>query len=197
MKHLIRAGGLLVLLVGGLIVLMQFQAPDALQPYGFYKGDKAANAREWASRPLNFAAVPTCNECHGNNYGVWIESSHKTVSCENCHGPAQLHVDYGRPEDVKVDDSRELCAVCHGQLPSRPKDFPQIDLSKHGADKSCAACHNPHNPRIAAPPVVPHVLQGRADCLVCHGQAGFKPAPQDHAGRGNDGCLNCHKTKVV
>lgn len=193
MKHLVRAGVLVVILVGALLVLRQIKVPAALEPFGFYSGTRAENAREWASKPLSYAAVPTCNECHQDKYGVWKESKHGTVSCENCHGPAQAHVDYGDP--VVVDASRELCAVCHGKLDSRPKSFPQVDLSQHGRQLACITCHNPHSPQIAAPPAVPHDLQGRADCLVCHGQAGFKPAPKDHAGRVSDTCLSCHSAK--
>jgi len=193
MKHLIRAGILVVLLVAGLLILRQIQVPAALEAFGFYKGDKADNAGEWASRPLSYAAVPECNQCHQDKYSTWKDSAHGTVSCENCHGPAQQHIDEGTA--VVVNTSRDLCAVCHGEVASRPKGFPQVDVSTHGGDQQCVTCHNPHNPKIAAPPAIPHDLQGRADCLMCHGAGGFKPAPQDHAGRTSDTCLSCHTSK--
>lgn len=44
----------------------------------------------------------------------------------------------------------------------------------------------------AAVPVTPHPLEGRSDCLVCHGPTGPKPAPADHAGRTSATCLACH-----
>jgi len=40
---------------------------------------------------------------------------------------------------------------------------------------------------------VPHGLEGRADCLVCHDIGKFKPFSQDHKGRSNDQCFACHK----
>lgn len=44
------------------------------------------------------------------------------------------------------------------------------------------------------PPAVPHSLQGRANCLLCHyTQKGIEPAPSDHAGRTEDMCLLCHQ----
>lgn len=43
-------------------------------------------------------------------------------------------------------------------------------------------------------PVIPHTLEGRADCLLCHAATAFRPFPADHAGRTNDGCQTCHKS---
>ncbi|MBI2288523.1 MAG: hypothetical protein HYU83_06095 [Chloroflexi bacterium] len=45
----------------------------------------------------------------------------------------------------------------------------------------------------AGPPTIPHTLEGRADCLMCHQAGGLKPFPADHAGRTNDLCQACHK----
>ncbi len=46
------------------------------------------------------------------------------------------------------------------------------------------------------PPLIPHTLSGRAECLVCH-QKGIGGAPgvsASHEGRTNDVCTLCHKT---
>ncbi|MCL4459295.1 MAG: hypothetical protein M1577_05230 [Chloroflexi bacterium] len=49
-------------------------------------------------------------------------------------------------------------------------------------------------PAVAnAQPGVPHTLENRSNCLQCHGPGGMKPVPADHAGRGNDTCLSCHR----
>jgi hypothetical protein len=44
-------------------------------------------------------------------------------------------------------------------------------------------------------PAVTHSVEGRTDCLSCHGQNGVKPYPKWHAERalGNDACATCHK----
>lgn len=45
-----------------------------------------------------------------------------------------------------------------------------------------------------APPAVPHSIEGRAECRVCH-EAGLGGAPQfpaSHAERPSDVCLTCH-----
>jgi hypothetical protein len=41
---------------------------------------------------------------------------------------------------------------------------------------------------------VPHDLEGRSECLMCHSGAmeGVAGVPEDHAGRGNETCLWCH-----
>lgn len=50
----------------------------------------------------------------------------------------------------------------------------------------------------APEPPIPHSIEGRADCISCHGQNGVKPYPQWHAKRdfGNNKCTNCHQLKL-
>jgi hypothetical protein len=43
-------------------------------------------------------------------------------------------------------------------------------------------------------PAIPHSLEGRENCLMCHGPQGFKPNPPDHEGRTNETCLSCHRS---
>ena len=42
-------------------------------------------------------------------------------------------------------------------------------------------------------PEIPHPLEGREDCLACHGAGQIKPFPEDHEGRTNDMCTMCHQ----
>jgi predicted CXXCH cytochrome family protein len=91
-------------------------------------------------------------------------------------------------------EGRADCLVCHGPDGVRP--FP-ADHAGRGND-TCTGCHASPAPTAAAtaaaglPPAIPHSLEGRADCLVCHGPNGVRPFPADHAGRGNDICTGCH-----
>jgi hypothetical protein len=41
-------------------------------------------------------------------------------------------------------------------------------------------------------PGVPHPLEGREDCLACHGTGQVEAFPADHEGRTNDTCTMCH-----
>ncbi len=44
-----------------------------------------------------------------------------------------------------------------------------------------------------APQVIPHPIEGREDCLLCHKLDGIQPMPVNHEGRGNTTCTACHK----
>lgn len=50
----------------------------------------------------------------------------------------------------------------------------------------------PSSPPPAAPHI-PHKLDDRQNCLLCHGLGASVPFPADHSGRGNDSCLACHQ----
>jgi len=197
MGHLVRAGALLVAVLAGTIVLIALprlvSPPQALDSYGFYGGRD--NSSEWATWPESYADPNTCNACHEETHSLWAQSKHGGVSCENCHGPGKSHEEQGT--SLTVDTSRELCKLCHDKVVGRPKDFPQVDLTTHGGEALCITCHNPHDPmrRALTPaPQISHTLEGRADCLLCHGRGGIKPYPADHAGRTSHTCLfsYCH-----
>lgn len=50
-----------------------------------------------------------------------------------------------------------------------------------------------------APPLIPHALEGRAECRMCH-EAGIGGAPQfpaDHSRRPSDVCLACHQSATM
>jgi cytochrome b subunit of formate dehydrogenase len=42
--------------------------------------------------------------------------------------------------------------------------------------------------------VIPHPLEGREDCLMCHAEGKPLPFPADHVGRPSSACLVCHAT---
>ncbi len=50
----------------------------------------------------------------------------------------------------------------------------------------------PTPPPTGGPTAIPHTLEGRDDCLICH-SSGDLAVPADHAGRTNDTCATCHK----
>ena len=47
----------------------------------------------------------------------------------------------------------------------------------------------------AGAPAIPHMVEGRQDCLSCHaqGEQGARKIPADHTGLPNDRCEACHK----
>lgn len=206
MNHLVRAGGLLLaVLIVGFVIPRVMPFPESFDEFGFYPVQSEEDTREWASRPLQYADPAICSDCHQDNYATWEKAEHSTVSCENCHGPALAHVEEGRIP--VVDISRESCGTCHKEVIARPDKFPQIDIDTHGGQTTCVTCHSPHSPLTglstaadddspkAGFPWISHALEGRSDCLLCHDTSGMKPFPEDHNGRGQDTCLNCHRSE--
>lgn len=66
--------------------------------------------------------------------------------------------------------------------------FASVGWAQGVAD--AGAPRPPADPRT--PSIIPHTLEGRADCVGCHGPAGKKPFPWDHQGRPSAACLSCH-----
>ncbi len=46
-------------------------------------------------------------------------------------------------------------------------------------------------PLLQIPPV-PHPVEGREDCVLCHGTGAVKPFPEDHQDRDSESCTMCH-----
>jgi hypothetical protein len=199
MKHLVRAG---LLLAGVLFFVFagvrMIPIPTFMADLGFHPREIEENTKAWSDLPLQYAQTTACNECHEGNYALWQKSAHKTVSCENCHGPAEAHLYSGAPP--AVDTSRELCSTCHAQLASRPRGFPQVDAATHGAPAECRTCHNPHAPRAGMPPKIPHEFEDRANCQSCHNpHEPLKAVPPivPHTIVGRSDCLSCHGSQEV
>jgi cytochrome c553 len=175
-KHVFR---LLVLLGAGLaaaLVAKWYFTAESFYEFGHYRADSVAEIA--AGKPVLQTAA-YCQACHGERHAQWSAASHKTVACETCHGPAE-----GHPQKGKLPipaDTRKLCALCHERMPERPRAQPQVDLAQHGAGQQCAACHNPHAPKLGG--VVPAVggdiaAGGRKHaetCAGCHGADGISP----------------------
>lgn len=151
-----------------------------------------------ANLSIEYSESSRCQDCHLDIYNDWLDSAHKTVDCDTCHGPSQAHVD-NSALIVAVDKSGELCALCHKKLESKPSTFPQIVVEEHYSGTPCLDCHSPYSSLIAEAPPVPHTLQGRVDvCLSCHRAGLFRApkVPEDHAGHTSKMCLSCHQGSV-
>ena len=191
MKHLFRAGVLLVVLLIVFVVLRLIPVPDAWESFGFYRG--GGDPEEWVNKPVQYIGSSVCNDCHENKYGVWEGSKHIAVDCETCHGPARLHVE--EQAGMVINTAGEECGLCHAKLISRPGDFPQVDMVSMAGGEECITCHDSHDPRAGMPPEVSHVLEGREDCLVCHSQHEpwlMIPPEAPHELEEYTDCLSCH-----
>jgi hypothetical protein len=103
---------------------------------------------------------------------VALEGAHTDLDCTACHtGQSLTH----------------WCADCH-----QP---PETHLQE-----TCDTCHTPDGwvesaaSLVAQSPQIPHSLDERKGCLLCHDVAGdVEPAPTDHRDRAKEQCRLCHK----
>jgi mono/diheme cytochrome c family protein len=109
--------------------------------------------------------------------------------CASCHGLAGQGATVGRPVvGLDGDIIRFFVRTGPGGMPA----YPVEELSDEHLD-AIIGWSSGQEPVGGAVPEVPHSLEGRADCLLCHDTGGIRPFPPNHAGRGIDVCLVCHK----
>lgn len=105
-------------------------------------------------------------------------------ACLRCHATG-LDVGSSRPAPIVPHPSWDACLQCHlrRETAERPA-FASRFIGLRASGK-------PHRSYPGAPPVVPHALFGRENCLACHGGPGTPPALKTtHPERLN--CLQCH-----
>ncbi|MEE8412976.1 MAG: hypothetical protein V3R96_00325, partial [Dehalococcoidales bacterium] len=112
---------LTLVLISVFILPRVIPIPAFLDDFGFHKMKAEENTEAWASLPVQYVGASACSTCHQDKYNLWLIGTHRTVNCENCHGPAKAHIETGAPE--VLDTSRELCSLCHAELFSRPGNF--------------------------------------------------------------------------
>lgn len=174
-KHIFR---LISLIVGFLIVAAIAKpifTPRSFYQFGHYRADSVP---EIASQEPAYQTARYCLSCHTQRVAVWSANSHKSVTCEVCHGAAQGHPQKGKLSIPK--NTVRLCTQCHESTPGRPQTQPQIDPAKHNGGQQCATCHNPHSPKIetAITKVAGDATAGKrraAACASCHGEDGVSP----------------------
>jgi len=178
-KHIFR---LICLLIGVLVLAFaaaKIFTADSFYRFGHYRADSVVLI---AAQEPAYKTATYCLRCHAERVAQWSANSHKTVTCEVCHGAAQGHPKNGPLPIPK--DTVKLCTLCHEAMPGRPHTQPQIVLAKHNplatTRQQCAACHNPHSPKIAAGlvKVTGDAAAGKQradDCASCHGAEGTSP----------------------
>jgi hypothetical protein len=90
---------------------------------------------------------------------------------------------------------RDNCLMCHKAGAMEP--VPDVPASHADyTNDICMMCHAPDAAvQTTAPPAIPHPLEGRDNCLMCHTAGAMEPVPDvpaDHEGRGNNLCRLCH-----
>ena len=150
-----------------------------------------------------FQAGDECAGCHGK-IAFGTDNSN---FCSNsaCHGQAwpsvQLNAAFPHPIQLVGAHSKVWCSDCHKGV-NKP-EYKCANCHQPPAAHFAAPCDSCHTPEgwkqstasvVGRSPKIPHSLQGRDECLMCHDPAGkMKPAPADHVGRPNGQCGLCHK----
>ena len=149
-RHVFRVALVLVVALVAVLIARGFLVPKSYGMYGPYRGDNVVE--QMALRVPAHRGPAACGECHEDEFKKRAAGSHKTVSCEICHGPFAMHVkDDGSVEAPAIDRSYTLCARCHRKIEGRPANFPQVVLDQHVngpvEGKVCLGCHDPHSPK--------------------------------------------------
>lgn len=174
-KHIFRLVALILGLVAVAIIAKPFLTVDSFYRFGHYR---ANSVPEIAAQAPVLQTAAYCQGCHTERHAQWSAGSHKSVTCEVCHGAAAGHPQNGKLPIPK--DAAKLCTLCHEAMAGRPRTQPQIQVAQHSNGQQCTVCHNPHAPKIAAAlvKVAGDAAAGKkkaADCAACHGAAGISP----------------------
>jgi len=134
-----------VLLVRTLLVPGDFGIYERGYMYGWHR---RGNEAEWKAVRVKYKTAALCWGCHKDKYDALKNSAHRSISCENCHGP-----NYDHPRDplgLTIDRARSLCIRCHAFLPYKTSDrtgIRGINPETHYPQAECVLCHIPHNPK--------------------------------------------------
>jgi len=178
-REQVRRLGVVAAVLAGVVLPMRF----VVIPPGYFSTrlHRASTVKREVAKPIRFAGMTTCRECHSDIYDKKAASYHRNLGCETCHGPSAKHAE--DPMGVKpyAPRDRKFCPVCHAYDRSRPTGFPMINPTIHNPLKPCITCHNPHDP---TPPEVPQ------ECSACHAQIARTKAVSRHALLP---CITCHQ----
>jgi hypothetical protein len=99
-----------------------------------------------------------------------------------------------KPKAVPHDlEGRSECLMCHSGAMEGVAGVPEDHAGRD--NETCLWCHGAGAAmQTTAAPQVPHELEGRADCAMCHttGMESIPQAPEDHEGRPSGSCTMCH-----
>ena len=132
------------LFIGIMLVLKYILTPESWREFGAYRGNALI---EIADKEAKFVQMETCAVCHDSIAGLKIQSNHKSLQCEICHGPGYKHAEEPENNDMESPRGRQFCLRCHTKNAASPQNIiKQIDAVEHNEGEECITCHNPHQP---------------------------------------------------
>jgi hypothetical protein len=147
-----------------------------------------------------FEANANCEDCHGlHTFGA---DDSNFCSNSSCHGRAWewvgLDAAFEHPVELVGRHADLTCNLCHAEA-TKPDNECASCHEEHPHEwgsQDCELCHSPLGwvestvGALGAP--TPHSLEGREDCLTCHGLGLPLAFPDDHEGRPLAICEACH-----
>lgn len=145
--------------------------------------------------PHTLAGYNDCLTCHEDESEIQIPNDHvgkSENSCITCHSvDNEIHI----PKLLHSIVGRLNCNSCHGN--DGILEFPENHFERN--DDVCVTCHK-SDAVVEIPmniPLVPHTLEDRSDCSLCHGIETDLQFPENHSERSNDICLICHEVNIT
>nr|VFJ66036.1 MAG: Cytochrome c3 [Candidatus Kentron sp. FM]VFJ66145.1 MAG: Cytochrome c3 [Candidatus Kentron sp. FM]VFK15998.1 MAG: Cytochrome c3 [Candidatus Kentron sp. FM] len=165
--HIYRLGGLGIIALVVFFIVKYLAIPASWDKNTWYRQDALSLLQQ--QEPV-FGTNQSCegSSCHEDeNYLVedariehrlrirWLGwATHKTLSCESCHGPLSDHVQDGfKVRKAVVVRTGELCLRCHESRLGRNavvafrEDFEYHKSLSVTKRSSCVKCHDPHEPK--------------------------------------------------
>ena len=167
------------------------------------ENDSCTSCHEVAANPSSFTyeSIPhsidgreNCLGCHASGTSEGVPSSHQgrtNDTCITCHQPGNtISQEQKVPTIPHLLVNRDNCLGCHGE-----GTLLSVPSSHQGRENdSCTGCHEvAANPSSYTYESIPHELEGRENCLMCHASGTSEGIPSDHQGRTNDTCVACHQ----
>ncbi len=151
-SHVKRLGIVIALGFGITLTLRAVLVPATFGDMGRFRAVAIDEIR--AKTPVHVGKIG-CLDCHAGDIPIWDKGKHATMSCESCHLPMGAHAK--AQEDGTDDPTAEMkledktCLLCHEKSDARPPGVVrQVASADHHpsavSHKSCAGCHDPHNP---------------------------------------------------
>ncbi|MEE4241742.1 MAG: hypothetical protein V2I36_09750 [Desulfopila sp.] len=111
--------------------------------------------------------------------------SDKAPNCLSCHGSGGFSPEHGKFIPVTPHPEKESCRQCHVPQPDTDNTFVKHDWQSISPPRLGVSALG------GSPPVIPHSLQLRENCISCHtGPGAVVEIRVEHAARGN--CRQCH-----
>jgi len=171
------------------------------------KANEQDKAPAKGAEAAQFVGEATCAGCHDGIAKGFEENPHTKmtlmhgnapgVTCENCHGAGQAHVEGGGISCHSVHQSKEekllkasqpkLCFQCHSDTK------PAFNMPFHHKVIegliTCSDCHDVHGTFLANN--VKSTADQNAICTKCHTET-RGPFVYEHVAVRAEGCLGCH-----